>query len=711
MPAFNYILSVTGDCSNTSSGALSVFLEGGTPPYTVEFISPFSSVYIDVVNDPVVVTGLYADTYYLRVNDSTLPENLEYYINIPVSNGVCATILNVNDSTCGFNNGSVTGTSTSLYSSTSYYIYNNDNTFITSAITNASSIVFQNLSADTYYMVANDLGGCTGRTSNFIVEESIPFDFGLYVVPNSSCNGVPFGKVIVTGLTGVAPYTYIWSNGQTGSTISGLTAGTYTVQVTDGSGCKKTKAGVVENSTPMGLGSFEPTAPNCLENDGSLTLNITGGTGPYYYVSNVGQNKITYSQSFTLTGLSAGYYQFTVTDATLCPLQLDYTLVSQGINSVSVIASNSTCGSSDGSILISVEGGQTPYVYTLVYPDSTNSSITSNSASYEFTNLYSGTYTVFIQDATGCLVQEELTIIAESKFDLITQITGTSCNLLNGILSVTCTTGFTLPLDYSLDGEQNIIDTTLSSVTFSNVSSGQHTITVTDADGCSRTKQIVVSSSVGLNYTLYTTSCGSGNNGTITAFISSGTPPFLYNWSNNVLGNPQSITASGLSGGTYNLTITDNNGCSLLRTTNIECDTSSTSYQTYVMGSEEFVIESPTKCGLIQMLNEGFQDLIEGNYSCNLVTATFTAQVSVNPLGLSGSELFYTTSSLNDAPTDELWYDTITDLLLSIPGVDKVVIDGENNVITIQSLPNDSTLSGQEILIEVKINYDINCSS
>lgn len=710
MPAFNYILSVTGDCSNTSSGALSVFLEGGTPPYTVEFISPFSSVYIDVVNDPVVVTGLYADTYYLRVNDSTLPENLEYYINIPVSNGVCATILNVNDSTCGFNNGSVTGTSTSLYSSTSYYIYNNDNTFITSAITNASSIVFQNLSADTYYMVANDLGGCTGRTSNFIVEESIPFDFGLYVVPNSSCNGVPFGKVIVTGLTGVAPYTYIWSNGQTGSTISGLTAGTYTVQVTDGSGCKKTKAGVVVDSDPMGLALFEAIPPSCLENNGELTLNITGGTGPYYYSANTGNVKITYMQSFTLTGISAGYYEFLVTDATLCTLQVATTLSSEGgINSVTTTVTNSNCGSDNGSVLITVDGGQSPYVYTLIYPDSTNLSVTNDLTSYEFTNLYSGTYTVFVQDATGCSYQEEISVIAESKFDILTQVTGTSCNLPNGVISIQCSSGFTLPLDYSLDGVQNIIDTTLSAVTFVDVTSGQHTVTVTDADGCQRSKQIVVLGSVGLNYTLYTTSCGSGNNGSITTFISSGTPPFTFDWSDNVMGNPQNITVNGLSGGTYSVSIIDDNGCSLTRSTTIECDSSSTSYQTYVMGSEEFSIESPTKCGLIQMLNEGYLDLIEGNYNCNLVSATFIGQVSVTPMGLFGSQSFYTTNSLSDAPTDEEWYTTITELLLSIPGVNTVTVDGSNNVITIQSYPNDATLSGQEIKIEIKINYNINC--
>jgi len=710
MPIFNYNLSVTGDCSNTNSGSISISLNGGTAPYTVEFISPITNVFIDVYNDPVVVTGLYSDVYYVRVNDSTLPTNSEYYINIPISNGVCATILSVNDSTCGLDNGSVTGTSTSLYSSTNYFLYDNDDNYITSAITNSSIVEFVSLSAGTYYIVADDLGGCTGRTSNFIIDDSGPFDYGLYVVPNSSCNGLPFGKIIITGLTGVSPYTYLWNNGQTGDTITGLTSGTYTVEVTDSTGCQKTESGTVTDSPPMGLAFFDATPPTCFENNGSLTLNITGGTGPFYYSATTGNFSVSYSQSFTLTGLSAGFYGFQVTDATLCVFQTDTTLGTDGgINSVIITGTNSSCSNSDGSILIVIEGGQSPYTYVLVYPDSTNQTVSTNSTTYQFNNLNSGTYTIIIEDATGCLYTQEVLIISESKFVVSTQVTGTTCNLPNGTINVTSFTGFTSPLDYSLDGIQNIIDTNLSAITFSNVSSGQHSISVTDADGCSITKQVVVPGSIPLNYTLYTTSCGSGNNGTITAFISSGTPPFNFQWSNNIVGNPQEIQVTNLTGGTYTLTIIDDDGCSLTRSTTISCDSNSTSYQTYVMGSEQFTIDSPTKCGLQQMLNEGFQDLIEGNYICNLVSATFTAQVSVIPLGLSGSEIFYTSIAVDDIPSDELWYDTIYALLMSIPGVYKVIIDAPNNVIKIESDPADTSLVNQEIILEVKINYNINC--
>ena len=107
MAAFQYNISVTGDCSNTNVGSLSVSFFGGTPPYTVEWVNP--NLGADVVTiESSVRTSLSADTYAIRVNDSSLPFNEEFYINAPVSSGVCATILGVQGTTCSLNNGFVT---------------------------------------------------------------------------------------------------------------------------------------------------------------------------------------------------------------------------------------------------------------------------------------------------------------------------------------------------------------------------------------------------------------------------------------------------------------------------------------------------------------------------------------------------------------------------------------------------------------------------
>lgn len=711
MAVLNYNIAVTGDCSNNNSGAFNLYVSGGTPPYTVQFVNP---VYPSqtIVAQPASLVGLASNVYQLRVNDSTLPVNSEFFLNIPISSGVCGSVIGVQNTTCGNNNGSVTGTSTSLYSSTSFSLYDVDDNYLTSAITNASIVVFGGLSAGTYYLGITDLGGCTAFTPTFIVEESEPLDFGLYVVPNSSCGGTPIGKIFVTGQTGLAPYSYLWNNGQTGSTITGLTAGVYSVAVTDAYGCTLSKTGTVTNVSPIGLGLFTSTAPTCLQSNGVINLTVTGGTAPFYYSASTGNVEVSYSRTFSISGLSAGQYNFLVTDAGLCQLTAGTTLETPGgLSSVTVQGQNSTCSSNNGSITVNVVGGTIPYTYTLIYPTGNQLNITNSQSTQIFQNLSGGTYSVAVSDNSGCSYLQELILLTQNKFTISTQVVGTKCGQNNGSVTIYTTSGATLPLDYSVDGIQNVIDTNLSAVTFNNLSSGTHIITVTDASGCAQTTNILVPSSQQLNYSLFSTSCGSGNSGKITAFITSGEPPFTFNWSDNVPNEPQQIQVSGLTAGTYSLTVVDANGCSLTRNTTISCNSNYASYQTYVMGAEKFNIESPTKFGLLQMLNEGYFDLTSGNTGCELISATFTAKVSVNPSGIVASQNFFTSTSLVQVPTDNDWYNTIRALLLGVPGIGGVTIDSINNQITIETSKGNTSLEGQEIVIDLIIGYDIICLS
>jgi hypothetical protein len=716
MSAFNYYISITGDCQNTNSGIASVYLTGGTPPYTVEWVVPnLGSEIVSLL--PSIRTGLSADTYGVRVNDSTVPVNGEFYINVPVSSGVCCSILAVQNTTCNLYNGSVTGTSTSDYSSTNFYLYFVDGTYVSSGLTNTSTITFGGLSAGTYYMVAQDLGGCSGQSQSFIVENSLPFDFGLYVVPNTSCGGNPTGKITVTGQTGQSPYTYQWSINppsaiQTGSTVTGLTSGYYSVQVTDNLGCTKTETVFVDDVSPVGLGLFTVTQPTCFSSDGVITIQITGGTAPYYYSASTGSVQIQYGTSWSLSGLSSGSYNFQVTDAAFCTFIATATLVTpNGIASVTIASQGSTCSSSDGSITVSVVGGISPYTYTLIYPNGNTTNIINSQSTQVFGNLDSGTYSVAVMDSSGCSYMDEITLYTTNTFTIDVETTGTTCNQSNGVISVTKSDGGVAPYNYTLDNTINVLNTNLTGVTFNNVSTGQHTITVSDDSGCIQTSQVYVYGSDPLDYSLYKTSCGDGSSGSLTTFISSGTPPFTFNWSNNVPNNPQQIQVTGLTAGTYSVTVTDVNGCSLNRSTIIDCQQLYVSYQTYVMGSEVFNITSQTKYGLLQMLNEGYNDLTSGNTNCNLVSATFSVNVSVNPLGLSTSQSFFTSTSLVSAPSDNLYYDTVTQLLQTIPGIGVVTIDALNNQITIQTSAGNTTLNGQEIVIDLVIVYDIMCVS
>ncbi len=108
------------------------------------------------------------------------------------------------------------------------------------------------------------------------------------------------------------------------------------------------------------------------------------------------------------------------------------------------------------------------------------------------------------------------------------------------------------------------------------------------------------------------------------------------------------------------------------------------------------------------MLNEGFYDLTVDNDGCILNSASFVAKVSVDPMGSVYTSTFYTTTSLNSAPSDNQWYNALTSLLNTIPGITGVTIDALTNSITIQTQPG-GPLENQIITIDVLIEYDISC--
>ena len=111
------------------------------------------------------------------------------------------------------------------------------------------------------------------------------------------------------------------------------------------------------------------------------------------------------------------------------------------------------------------------------------------------------------------------------------------------------------------------------------------------------------------------------------------------------------------------------------------------------------------------MLNEGFDDLTNDKVNCDLISAVYGVKVSVNPMGLTTSQNFFTGTTLVTAPSDNLYYDTVKDLLLTVPDVDSVTIDAINNQITISTNPSTTNLNGQEIVVELTIVYDIMCLS
>lgn len=708
-----YSLSVTGDCLNRGSGAFSIDIIGNQPPYAYQFLSPVADplpTYLAPGVTNITRTGLSSGTYSLQIFDSCGGTPTRVLVNAIISDGVCVGLSNHSNTFCGLNNGTISARTDNNLAFTNFYLYENTQGYISSGSSTLDDFVFVGLSAGTYYVTVNDGGGCTGRSESCIIKSSVDFDYGFYIVDDSRCETTATGKIFVTGLTGNPPYTYSWNNGGTSSSISGLTAGVYSVTVTDEDGCSLTKDALVSNVPPLGVAQVIPISPGCNQSDGQITIVVTGGTAPYSYVGSNGQTLITFSETFSLTGLASNSYTITITDAGLCTTSVTQPLTPpNGFTVVNVGIVNSTCNNSSGALSpITLLGGTPPFVYTLTYPSGNSIQQTVNGFSNQFQGLSAGTYTLSISNGP-CLYTNTYTINNTEKYTLTTSVTGSTCNNSNGSVRAVISTGGTAPFTYQLTGQPTITNTSQTAVTFNNLFSGIYQLTVTDAQLCSQIQTVNVTSVDSIDFSLVGTDLTGTNNGTINLYITDGPAPYTINWSTNVNGQ-SGTTLSNLSAGTYSVTVIDGNGCQLTRQLTLNGYNNYGTYDVFTYCESVFenngltVLKKPQ-----QMFLEGFYDLVSGETNCVLNEAVFNIQVDVG--GSVTETPFFTSNSLSKYPTDNEWFDTIKETLLSYSVIGNVIIDPLQNKITIETNCTEQALSlnSAEVSVGLKINYDISC--
>jgi gliding motility-associated-like protein len=363
---------------------------------------------------------------------------------------------------------------------------------------------------------------------------------------NIICNGQNTGNITVLASGGTLPYTYSWSpaNG-TSATASGLTAGTYTVYAKDAGGCGDSLVYTITQPNAMVLTTSSTPTP-CGSNAGTASVTISGGTPIYTY-----HWMPSGSSNSTATGLGTGNYTITVTDANGCT-QTASTVVST-LTALNVTATSTSvnCNGSLGTAIASVTNGASPYTYTWSPSGGSNSTAAGLSA---------GTYTVTVLDANGCEGEASVTITQPNLINLTTSSTLTSCSSNTGTATVTAANGNS-PYTYLWNPSGN------TNATATGLSAGVYTVTVTDANGCISTASVSVQnpSTFTLSTTTTESTC-SGNNGSATVAVVGGTPPFTYIWSPS--GNT-TANATGLSAGTYTVTVTDANGCSQTATAEV----------------------------------------------------------------------------------------------------------------------------------------------
>ena len=253
--------------------------------------------------------------------------------------------------------------------------------------TSATASVISGLSSGNYTVTVTDANGCTTVTSQSVTEPVI-LTAPVTSQSDASCSGDNDGSITVSASGGTAAYAYAWApSGGTAATANGLSAGNYTVTVTDAHGCTTVTSQLVSEPSVLTATVSSQTNVTCFNaNDGSISINASGGTGSYTYtwMPPVGSGA-------TVNNLSAANYTVTITDAHGCTT-VDSALITQPAEILpSAVAVSESMGN-DGSIDLSVSGGTPGYSFSW-----------SNGATTEdINNLPGGAYVVTITDQSGC---------------------------------------------------------------------------------------------------------------------------------------------------------------------------------------------------------------------------------------------------------------------------------------------------------------------
>ena len=395
----------------------------------------------------------------------------------------------------------------------------------------------QNLSgvpAGTYTLTITDATGCTGTAS-----ATVPAAVSLLATATRtdvSCGGSATGSISLAVSGGAAPYGYRWSNGATTQNLSGVPAGTYTVTVTDASGCTSTAGATILEPAALRLSLTNPR-PSCFGgNTGGVGVAVSGGTAPYNYLWSNG------ATTATLSGVGGGTYTVAVTDARGCTATGSATISESTQMTALASKTDATCyDARNGTITLAVSGGTAPLAFLW-----SNGATTQNLSS-----LAPGTYNVTVTDANGCTATCGATVGRPTQVLASAQATSARCADGTGSVALTASGG-TAPLTY-------LWSNGATSQSLSSVSAGTYTVTVTDANGCTAMASATVGEPAQLRATATGTaaSCVGGATGSVALAVSGGTAPFAYRWSNGA--TTQNLT--GVAPGTYSVVVTDANGC------------------------------------------------------------------------------------------------------------------------------------------------------
>ncbi|MBI1224968.1 MAG: T9SS type A sorting domain-containing protein [Bacteroidetes bacterium] len=456
----------------------------------------------------------------------------------PIANAGPSGILN-----CHANQVVLNGTSSSSGSQFAYQWTTSDGHIAAGANTLTPTVD----NAGNYLLtVTNNNSGCTNTATTSVVQrQSVVADVASQI--NVTCNGGATGSATAAGNGGNGSYTYAWSNGTNAATANNLSAGTYSVVVTDGENCEATKTVTITQPNPLQVNASTTAQSAPGVNNGTATANPQGGTGNYTFQWSNGEN------SQTITDLSPGNYTVVVTDENGCQKMQTVTVNVFGCAvSATINAQDATCnGSDNGSASINLTNAAAPTTF-----------LWSNGAQTQTaTDLAPGNYSVTASDGNGCEVVADVEISEPNPLTPNATTTGLTAINVNDGTATASPTGGTAPFSFEWSTGE-------TSASITGLSSANYTVSIEDANGCTAVQTVPVAPftcSLGANLSANDISCFGQHDGQATVSILGNLTPFTYVWENAAGENiGATATIEGLSAGTYTISVADAVNCAAM---------------------------------------------------------------------------------------------------------------------------------------------------
>ncbi|MEI7724138.1 MAG: SprB repeat-containing protein, partial [Bacteroidota bacterium] len=385
-------------------------------------------------------------------------------------------------------------------------------------------LLSNNLTAKTFLRDFATIRSCSST-------ENLPITFTQVAIISPLCCNSSNGSIQISVSGGVSPYSYLWNNGQTAVTAVNLSAGNYTVTVTDAGLYSITGNWQVIAPPAMSIIGSPKNLTCSGEPTGEIGITVNGGTPGYSYKWNVygsqGQG------TAHVSGLFAGTYTVTVTDSHSCTKIQSWQISQPASLLANGAITNISCyGGNNGTASLTGTGGTSPYTYHW----------STGSTSQQITGLTPGSYTVTTTDASNCFTLNWFTINQPTDIT----ITGTPS-------PVACISGSGGQITTTINGGSGGANTYLwnngqTGPSATNLTAGTYTVTVTNIAGCTKSGSFNVTESVSMNLTavaIISPLCCNSSNGSIQISVSCGVSPYTYLWNNG----QTAVTAVNLSAG------------------------------------------------------------------------------------------------------------------------------------------------------------------